>query len=144
MRPVWMLQDSVMAERIGPDQYEVCELMGIGRMCRLWLPRQSPATIGQAAHGDVISPGVTTHREVLELAGHDVEERQSLTEPNARTLVYRGRRIVPHHKRLAGVLATVTHWDVEDHEVEIVVESDVVRDVRAHVKRSRLTGAEPV
>ena len=90
-----------------------------------------------------ISPGVTTHREVLALAGHDVEERQSLTEPNARTLVYRGRRIVPHHKRVAGVLAAVTHWDVEDHEVEIVVESDVVRDVRAHVKRSRLTGAEP-
>jgi hypothetical protein len=90
-----------------------------------------------------ISPGVTTHRELLALAGHDVEERHSLTEPDARTLVYRGRRIVPHQKRLAGVLATVTHWDVEDHEVEIVVERDVVRDVRAHVKRSRLTGAEP-
>jgi hypothetical protein len=90
-----------------------------------------------------ISPGVTTHREVLALAGHDVEERQSLTEPDARTLVYRGRRIVPHHKRVAGVLAAVTHWDVEDHEVEIVVDRDVVRDVRANVKRSRLTGAEP-
>ena len=89
------------------------------------------------------SPGVTTHREVLALAGHDVEERQNLAEPNARTLVYRGRRIVPHQKRLAGVLAAVTHWDVEDHEVEIVVDADVVRDVRAHVKRSRLTGAEP-
>jgi hypothetical protein len=91
-----------------------------------------------------ISPGVTTHREVLALAGHDVEERQNLAEPNARTLVYRGRRIVPHQKRLAGVLAAVTHWDVEDHEVEIVVDDDVVRDVRAHVKRSRLTGAEPI
>jgi hypothetical protein len=90
-----------------------------------------------------ISPGVTTHREVLALAGHDVEERQNLAEPNARTLVYRGRRIVPHQKRVAGVLAAVTHWDVEDHEVEIVVDADVVRDVRAHVKRSRLTGAEP-
>jgi hypothetical protein len=90
-----------------------------------------------------ISPGVTTHRELLAVAGHDVEERHSLTEPDARTLVYRGRRIVPHQKRLAGVLATVTHWDVEDHEVEIVVERDVVRDVRANVKRSRLTGAEP-
>jgi hypothetical protein len=90
-----------------------------------------------------IAPGATSYREVLALAGHDVEERQNLAEPNARTLVYRGRRIVPHHRRLAGVLAAVTHWDVEDHEVEIVVESDVVRDVRAHVKRSRLTGAEP-
>ena len=90
-----------------------------------------------------ISPGVTTYREVLALAGHDVEERQSLTDPDARTLVYRGRRIVPHHKRVAGLLAAVTHWDVEDHEVEIVVDADVVTDVRAHVKRSRLTGAEP-
>src|SRR5689334_4072825 len=90
-----------------------------------------------------ISPGVTTYREVLDLVGRDVEERQTLTEPHARTLVYRGRRTVPHHKRLAGVLAAVTHWDVEDHEVEIVVDADIVRDVRAHIKRSRLTGPEP-
>jgi hypothetical protein len=72
-----------------------------------------------------------------------VEERQTLTEPNARTRVYRGRRTVPHHKRLAGVLAAVTYWDVEDHEVEIVVDADIVRDVRAHIKRSRLRGPEP-
>src|SRR5437879_4069216 len=57
MRPVWMLQDSVMADRIGPDQYDVCELIGIGKMWRLWLPRQSPATMGAVAHGEVISPG---------------------------------------------------------------------------------------
>src|SRR3989449_6402983 len=57
IRPVWMLHDSVMADRIGPDQYEVCELIGIGRMCRLWLPRQSPATTGAVAHGEGGSPG---------------------------------------------------------------------------------------
>src|SRR6266516_6811642 len=57
IRPVWMLHDKVIADRIGPDQYEVCELIGIGRMCRLGLPRQSPATIGHAAQGEVISPG---------------------------------------------------------------------------------------
>src|ERR1051325_9975733 len=57
MRPVWMLQESVIALTIGPDQNDVCELIGIGRMCRLWLPRQSPATIGHVAHGEVISPG---------------------------------------------------------------------------------------
>jgi len=34
IRPVWMLHDSVMAERIGPDRYEVWELIGIGRMWR--------------------------------------------------------------------------------------------------------------
>src|SRR5215813_6346478 len=57
IRPVWMLHESVTADRIGPDQYDVCELIGIGRMWRLWLPRQSPATIGAVAQGDVISPG---------------------------------------------------------------------------------------
>jgi hypothetical protein len=57
--------------------------------------------------------------------------------------MYRGRRIVPHRKRLAGVLATVTHWDVEDHEVEIVVDQDVIRDVQVHICRSWLS-QEPV
>src|SRR5262249_60792356 len=57
MRPVWMLHESVIADRIGPDQYEVWELIGIGRMCRLWLPRQLPATIGAAAPGGRASPG---------------------------------------------------------------------------------------
>ena len=52
-----MLMDSVIADKIGPDQYDVCELIGTGKMWRLWLPRQSPATIGHAAQGEVISPG---------------------------------------------------------------------------------------
>ena len=90
-----------------------------------------------------ISPGVTTYQQVLELCGHDVEERLTLTAPDRRTLVYRGRRIVPHRKRLAGVLASVTHWDVEDHEVEVALQADIVRDVQAHVRRSRFAGAEP-
>jgi hypothetical protein len=91
-----------------------------------------------------ISPGVTTYRQVLELCGHDVEERLTLAAPERHTLVYRGRRVVPHRRRLAGVLAAVTHWDVEDHEVEIVVDEDIVRDVQAHIRRSRLSGPEPV
>ena len=86
-----------------------------------------------------ISPGVTTYREVLDLCGYTVEERVSLAAPDRRTLIYRGRRIVPHRRRVAGVLATVTHWDVEEHEAEIVVERDVVRDVQAHIRRSRLS-----
>jgi hypothetical protein len=49
--------------------------------------------------------------------------------------------MVPHHRRLAGVLATVTYWDVEDHEVQIEVDHDVVQDVQAHIRRSRLSGA---
>jgi hypothetical protein len=90
-----------------------------------------------------ILPGVTTSQQVRELCGHDVEERVSLGAPERRTLVYRGRRIVPHRRRLAGVLAAVTHWDVEDHETQIVVDREVVQDVQAQVRRSRLTGADP-
>jgi hypothetical protein len=104
-------------------------------------PRQTGVILGRDTLAK-ISPGSTTYREVLELCGHDVEERLTLAAPDRRTLVYRGRRAVPHHRRLAGVLAAVTHWDVEDHEVEVVLERDVVADVQAHIRRSRLTGAE--
>jgi hypothetical protein len=84
-----------------------------------------------------ITPGATTYEQVLELLGHTVEERQSLNVPERRTLIYRGKRIVPRRRRLAGLLATVTHWDVDEHEVEIVLEHDLVRDVEAHVRRAR-------
>jgi hypothetical protein len=90
-----------------------------------------------------ITPGTTTHDQVLELVGRDVEERVSLNAPERRTLIYRGRRIVPRRRRVAGLLATVTHWDVEDHETEIVLDHDVVSDVQAHVRRSRLTQNAP-
>ena len=84
-----------------------------------------------------ITPGTTTYEQVLELCGRTVEERQTLNEPDRRTLIYRGKRIVPRRRRVAGLLATVTHWDVEEHETEIVLERDVVRDVQAHVRRAR-------
>jgi len=85
-----------------------------------------------------IIPGTTTYQQVLDLCGRTVEERQTLNEPERRTLIYRGKRIVPGRRRVAGLLATVTHWDVEDHETEIIVERDIVRDVQAHVRRARL------
>jgi hypothetical protein len=84
-----------------------------------------------------ITPGTTTYEQVLELCGRTVEERQTLNDPDRRVLVYRGRRIVPRRRRVAGLLATVTHWDVEEHETEIVLERGVVRDVQAHVRRAR-------
>ena len=84
-----------------------------------------------------ITPGTTTYEQVLELCGRTVEERQTLNDPDRRVLIYRGRRIVPRRRRVAGLLATVTHWDVEEHETEIVLERSVVRDVQAHVRRAR-------
>jgi hypothetical protein len=84
-----------------------------------------------------ITPGTTTYAQVLDLCGRTVEERQTLNAPERRTLIYRGTRIVPRRRRVAGLLARVTHWDVEEHETEIVLEHDVVRDVQAHVRRAR-------
>jgi hypothetical protein len=90
-----------------------------------------------------IVPGVTTYEEVRQLCGFDVEEQSRLTAPDHRTLVYRGRRIVPRRRRAFGWLATVSHWDVERHEVHIELQRDVVRDVQARVTRSRLNAPEP-
>jgi hypothetical protein len=96
-----------------------------------------PATLQQ------IVPGVTTRDEVLRLCGPDVEEQSRLMGPARRRLVYRGRRVVPQRRRAFGWLATVDHWDVEQHEVDIELEGDVVRDVQARVTRSRLSAPEP-
>jgi hypothetical protein len=90
-----------------------------------------------------IIPGTTTYQQVLDLCGRTVEERQTLNAPERRTLIYRGKRIVPRRRRVAGLLATVTHWDVEEHETEIVVERDIVRDVQARVRRARLLEPAP-
>jgi hypothetical protein len=84
-----------------------------------------------------LAPGETTYDEVLRLCGPDVEEHEQLDRPGYRTLVYRGRRVVPHRGRTFGWLSTVRSWDVEHHEVEIALAHDRVSDVRAHVRRSR-------
>ena len=90
-----------------------------------------------------IAPGETTHAEILDLCGPDPEERERLSAPGRRTLVYRGRRVVPHRRRRFGWLATVNRWDIEHHEVEIELEDDRVRDVQAQVHRTRLSQPGP-
>jgi hypothetical protein len=90
-----------------------------------------------------ISPGETTYDEILKICGPDPEERERLKTPGRRTLVYRGRRTVPLHRRQFGWLATVNQWDVEHHEVEIELDGDRVRDVQAQVRRTRLTQPHP-
>lgn len=89
-----------------------------------------------------IVPGETTYEEVLRLCGPSAEEHERLESPDRRTLVYRGRRVVPHWRRRLGWLATVGHWDVEHHEVEIALERDRVSDVQARLRRSRLAHPE--
>ena len=89
-----------------------------------------------------IVPGETRYDEVIRLAGGPPEEQEKLTAPDTKLLVYRGRRIVPHRTRTFGWIATVDHWDVEHHEVEIALEREVVSDVQARVRRTRLAYPE--
>lgn len=90
-----------------------------------------------------IAPGTTTADEVLRLCGTDVEQLEKSAAPGHRTLLYRGRRLVPEGRRLFGWLTTVRRWDVEHHEVEIEVDREVVSDVQVRVRRSRLERLEP-
>jgi hypothetical protein len=84
--------------------------------------------------------GRSTYEEVLALCGQDtLEEQERLGTPERRTLVYRGRRIVPKRQRqLLWLLATVSDWELEEQEVEIAIERGVVQDVQVRVRRARL------
>jgi hypothetical protein len=86
-----------------------------------------------------IRPGETSYDEVLRLCGPHAEEQARMPAGETRTLLYRGQRVVPNRRRSFGWFATVGHWDVEDHEVQIDFERDRVRDVQARVRRSRLS-----
>jgi len=89
-------------------------------------------------------PGQTTREQVLDIAGPDPEEVERIDAPDRRTLIYRGRRVVPRRNRRMPWVTMVLGWDVEEHEVEVELERDVVRDVRAHVRRSHMTEASPL
>ena len=90
-----------------------------------------------------IAPGETTVDELLRIIGARPEEFERLDGSGRRTLIYRGRRLVPELKRRLGWFSTLSHWDAEDHEVEIEIERDVVRDVQARVRRSRVRTPVP-
>lgn len=104
-------------------------------------PRDTGVVLSRETLARIV-PGETTYEEVLRLCGPLAEEHERLESPDRRTLVYRGRRVVPHWLRRLGWLATVEHWDVEHHEVEIALERDRVSDVQARVRRSRLVHPE--
>jgi hypothetical protein len=93
------------------------------------VPRE---TLGQ------ISPGETTFDQLMAILGASPEEQEPLDGSGKRTLIYRGRRLVPRMKRTVWRLTTVSHWDAEDHEVEIMIDGDRVRDVQARIRRSRV------
>ncbi len=103
--------------------------------------RQSGVILSRDALARIV-PGETTYDDVIQLCGPNAEHHEQLALPGRRTLIYRGRRIVPNRNRTIGWLATVSHWDLEDHTTKIELEDNRVRDIQAHVLRSRLTAPE--
>lgn len=93
----------------------------------------SPETLAR------IRPGETTHEDVLRLVGSEPEEEQRLPSGEIRAVIYRGERLVPHRGRRFGWFATVSHWELENHEVQIDFEQDRVRDIQARIRRTRQT-----
>jgi hypothetical protein len=101
-------------------------------------PQADSGTVLPSEVLERIKPGETTYEDVLRLCGPSDEEQERRGAPDARTIVYRGHRVVPQRARTWGWVSTVHHWDTEHHEVEITVEANVVRDVQARVRRTRL------
>jgi hypothetical protein len=99
---------------------------------------QEGVTLSREALARLV-PGRTTLDEALDICGREVlEERQDLAAPDRRTLLYRGRRVVPHRQRSFLIFATVDHWEVEEQEVEITAADGLIRDVQVRLRRARL------
>ena len=109
---------------------------------RLWFGRHArpPARhTGSVIPPDTlrgIKPGASTLADVLQRCGPPQEERLR-AGGRQRTLVYRGVVVTTHTRFGLGWLATVSHREVEHHEVVFELEDDRVRDVEARVGRSR-------
>jgi len=86
-----------------------------------------------------IVPGESTYDDVLRICGTEVEEREALGAPERKSLIYRGRREVPHRRWALSWLASVSHWDVERHEIEITLDRGIVQDIQVRVGRTRST-----
>ena len=113
----------------------------LGRGHDLPRPRQTGVVLPREVLQNIV-PGRTTRDEVIRLCGADVEQLEAFPVADRRTLIYRGRRVVPKTRRVFGWVSTVEHWDAEDHEVRIELEQDVVRDVKAQIRYHRLTAEE--
>jgi hypothetical protein len=99
--------------------------------------RETGAVLSRERLAQIV-PGETPYAEVVARCGRPTEEREGLATPGRKTLIYRGRRDVPQRRWSWGWLATVSHWDVEHHEVEITVASGIVQDIQARVRRARI------
>ena len=113
----------------------------LGRRPALASGRERGAVVSRDQVAAIV-PGQTTYDEVIARYGREVEEREDLGAPGRKTLIYRGRREIPHRRWTWGWLTTVDHWEVERHELEIAIDNGVVRDLQLRIGRARLTRPE--
>ncbi len=135
----------VLGNILSPWLVAIAKRAGSAVAARVHVGRPDAAAAGKAS-GVVIPrerlaavvPGQTKYDEVLALCGPDADEVERSASPGHRTLIYRGKRLVPRRRRTFGWLATVDRWDLEDYEVEIEVQDGVVSDVQSRVRRTRI------
>jgi hypothetical protein len=92
------------------------------------------------AVAEQIVPGTTTEADVRKLCGRPDEENHRRGSSQRRTLVYRGARQLASPRRALGPLATVHHWEEEQHELEIELDGERVSAVQSRVRRQRASG----
>jgi len=112
---------------------------------RLHVRRRVDPPFARAAGGalppevaDDIVPGSTTEAEVRALCGRPDEEGHRRGSGLRRTLIYRGARRLARPRLAVGRLATVAHWEEEQHELEVEFDGDRVRTVQSNVRRQRV------
>jgi hypothetical protein len=103
--------------------------------------RQSGVIIPREVLARIV-PGETTLDQVVHLCGTPSERYEQFPASEHRTLIYRGRRLVPKMRRRFAWFSTVEHWDVERDEVRIELEREVVRDVQAQTRYYRASAEE--
>jgi hypothetical protein len=81
-------------------------------------------------------PGQTTYDEVLQLCGRPDEEHARLPSGERRLLVYRGTRAFPRPTGDGGG-PEPRGWRMEEHEVEVGLDGERVREVLWRVRRPR-------
>ncbi len=84
-----------------------------------------------------IRPGESTYDDVVRLCGPPDEHHRRFADGGRRTLVYRETQRRPARGLSLGWLATVRHWEIEAHEVEIELDGERVQDVAVRVRRAR-------
>ena len=138
-----------LGQAIGPALGRTAMRLGAAASARVHLSRWdgSPRSreTGVILSRDVLAkivPGATTRDEVIRLCGTEMEQFEQFPDSERRTLVYRGRRLLPKTRRVFGWLSTIDHWEAERHEVTISLTRDVVSDVQAQTRVSRVTSQD--